>query len=394
MSDELTRPLGLSEPDNGAVSGRLTGLVAALSLVLAVGLGGAAAWFYYSPEQPSTELATAPGATISEQQPEQSAAPQQAARQPAEEPEQPADNEPGPNEGLVEIDPDGGIAPKVPVPVFRRQEAGLAHLPDPELIERVTVGAIPQRSSSGLRPMDAYSRPPATEGNFGVARVAIIVGGLGISQTSTKQAIDNLPPEVTLAYAPYGNSLGRWMQTARRKGHEILLQVPMEPFDFPRNNPGPHTLTGDAKAATNIANLHWAMSRITNYVGVVNFLGGSFLGDEAAMKPVFDEISRRGLLLIDDGSTRNSRSDIIASRAGLPFATAQVQIDALRERRAIAERLDELAAIAKRTGLAIGVASAFPDSVAAIAQFARNASQLGIEMTPVSAVVDDPERGD
>ncbi len=35
--------------------------------------------------------------------------------------------------------------------------------------------------------------------------------------------------------------------SARSGGHEILLEVPLEPFDYPENDPGPDTLlTGQA----------------------------------------------------------------------------------------------------------------------------------------------------
>ena len=67
--------------------------------------------------------------------------------------------------------------------------------------------------------------------------------GLAVSQTGTQEAIEKLPAEVTLAFAPQGNSIGRWMQAARRKGHEIFMQVPLEPFDYPNVNPGRNTLT-------------------------------------------------------------------------------------------------------------------------------------------------------
>ncbi|WP_412160064.1 divergent polysaccharide deacetylase family protein, partial [Pantoea sp. SIMBA_079] len=67
------------------------------------------------------------------------------------------------------------------------------------------------------------------------------MGGLGLSQTGSMEAIDKLPQEVTLGFAPQGNSLQRWMQAARQNGHELVLQLPMEPFDYPRVNPGRNT---------------------------------------------------------------------------------------------------------------------------------------------------------
>ena len=73
----------------------------------------------------------------------------------------------------------------------------------------------------------------------------------------------------------------------------------------------------------------------------------------------------------------------IAESSLLPFAQATVQIDALRTRSEIAAKLEELASIAKRNGRAIGVANAFPESIAMIAEFARKAQDVGIEITPV-----------
>ena len=387
MTDELTRPLGL---ETGATRKRsrpalLIGLTAAFFVAVTGG------WYVWQrlaatpeePKPPVTAEQTAPEAKPAEQ-PEKTTTERTATEQKPEQAEQPGQ--------LVAVKPDGSIEPKVPAPEIKRQELGLAHLPDPQLIEKGASGVIPKRGPDGRRPMDVYSRQPETEGNFGVARVVLIVGGLGISQTSSQDAIRRLPGAVTLAFAPSGNSLGRWMQAARKAGHELLLQLPMEPFDYPGNDPGPHTLLSDVTPAENMANMHWAMSRITNYVGVMNFLGGKLVTTPAALKPLFDDIAQRGLLFVDDGSVKNSMTEQTAKASVLPYTRAQIQIDAIRTRRDIAARLDELVKEARRTGVAIGVANAFPDSIDMIAKFAANANKLGIEITPVSAIVSDPER--
>lgn len=284
------------------------------------------------------------------------------------------------------------IQPPAKPKEIRRQEQALAHLPDPELSERGATGIIPKRSNDGLRAMDLYSRQADTEGNFGVARVVIVIGGLGISQSSTQTAVQKLPPSVTLAFAPYGNSLKRWMESSRKKGHELLLQLPMEPIDYPQNNPGPHTLKADADLQENIANLHWSMSRITNYVGVMNYLGNKLLAQPASLSPIFSEISERGLLFLEDGTVKNSLAQGVAVKELVPYARGNILLDNIRSRSAIADKLRKLAAEAKRTGLAIGVGNAFPDTIDLVAQFARQAKQNGIEITPVSAIVKDPQK--
>ncbi|HSO48427.1 MAG TPA: divergent polysaccharide deacetylase family protein [Rhizobiaceae bacterium] len=380
MNDELRKPLGL-KPQKP--SGRPK-LALAVLLVLVFATGGLLASGALFPKPPAV-TAQAPASPA---QPEAPApAPSATEAEPAEtdaaaDPDAPALSAPEAQGEITEVQPAEPV----------RQEKALAHLPDPELTERVADGLLPKRGSDGRRPMDVYSRPPATEGNFGVARVVLIVGGMGISQSGSSQALKQLPPSVTLAFAPYGNSLLRWMQDARRKGHELLLQVPMEPFGFPENTPGEHTLNTAADGAANVADLHWSMSRITNYVGIINFLGGKFVTDPLALKPVFEDVAARGLLFVDDGSVRNSVTRDVATQALLPHARATIQIDTVRTRADIARQLNLLAEEAKRTGIAIGVANAFPDSIELIAKFAAAASAKGIEITPVSAIVTDPER--
>lgn len=237
--------------------------------------------------------------------------------------------------------------------------------------------------------MDQYARP--SSGARGV-RIAIVVSGLGLSQTGTQRAIAELPEEITFAFAASGNSLQRWMQEARRGGHEILLQVPLEPFDYPANDPGPETLLTTKPAARNIENLHKAMGEITNYTGVMNYLGGRFLSDPAAMEPVMRDIGKRGLLFLDDGTSAQSKTAAIAKGTELPYAFADLQLDGQLDINAVLKKLDELERIARKNGQAIGVASAFDESVDAIAKWSEEAAMRGIEIVGVAALSNDPRK--
>ena len=76
-----------------------------------------------------------------------------------------------------------------------------------------------------------------------------------------------------------------WIDKARGGGHEVLMEVPMEPFDFPDSDPGPHTLRAGQDEDANIQRLTWALTRFTGYAGVTNLLGQRFLSDSAALSP-------------------------------------------------------------------------------------------------------------
>jgi polysaccharide deacetylase 2 family uncharacterized protein YibQ len=269
------------------------------------------------------------------------------------------------------------------------QTTRFSDLPDRSLIEQSEMGPLPIRSADGRRPMDAYARP--WSGTHG-ARIAIVIGGLGLSQTGTQYAIRKLPGPITLAFAPQGNSLGRWMRDARQTGHEIIMQVPLEPYDYPNVNPGRNTLTVEAPPEQNLRDLHWALSRITNYTGVMNYMGGRFVTDEEAMAPIMRDLSRRGLLYLDDGSSARSVATELALKDGIPFAVCDTTIDTIRDQGQILKKLDELEATARAKGFAIGTGSAFEVTVDTVASWMNEAVKRGIEIVPISAVVSDPER--
>ncbi len=389
MAGNLDRPLGKPNPSTKKRMGSVNFGILAGCLLLAVFLGFAARELFFSDKPDPNKQHATTEIVAKNTSPSESQNPINSIRK---RPDLPVDkNAPAIREltasDSVEV-PD--IVPrKRPDSLAKRQI--LAHLPDPELIEKTSVGQLPIKSEDGMRALDVYSRQPDTEGNFGVARIVIIVGGLGISQTSTNQAIDALPSGVTFAFAPYGNSLSRWMRAARKAGHEILMQIPMEPFGYPQVNAGEHSLLASVKENKNQQNLRWSLGRITNYVGVMNYLGGKMLTSPEVLTPIFEELSDRGLMFVDDGSTRNSITRSVSKTTGLPYTRAHLTIDSLRSRSAIAKKLKELEELAKRTGLAIGVATAFPETISQIAKYLKTAKKRGLEITPVSAIAYEPK---
>jgi Uncharacterized protein conserved in bacteria len=276
-------------------------------------------------------------------------------------------------------------------PAEAGQDLRVAHLPDRSLIEQSELGPLPVRAADGRRPFDVYARP--WSGARG-ARIAIVIGGLGISQTGTQEAIKRLPPEITLAFAPLGNSLARWMQEARHDGHEIIMQVPLEPVGYPSTNPGRYTLLTTARPDKNITNLRWVLGRTTNYTGVMNYMGGRFTADRKAMDLLFDELGRRGLLYFDDGTSARSVAEKVALAKGVPFVAGDAVIDQERERGAILKKLDELERIARAKGFAVGSGIALDATVEAVSIWAAEIRKRGIELVPISAVANDPERGE
>lgn len=293
---------------------------------------------------------------------------------------------------MARIEEGAQFEPVLPDPDSMQQSAALDGQrsltvePDQRITEDGRYGPLPRIGDDGARALDYYARPYDTQ-TVGMARIAIVVGGLGLSQTGTQEAINQLPKDVTLSFAPYGASLDRWKARARQEGHELLLQIPLEPYDFPDNDPGPHTLLVKLSPQANADRLHWLLSRITNYVGVSNFMGARFTANAGAVKPLLEELKQRGLMYFDDGSSPRSTVSAISNATQTAYAGADVVLDAVPARDEIDARLLKLEATARSKGFAIGSASALPISIERISEWAESLEARGLQLVPLSAAV-------
>ena len=271
----------------------------------------------------------------------------------------------------------------------------LATAPDPGLIERSRIGLLPRIGADGRRPAQVYARPadpPKATGGATRARVAILITGLGISAKGTDEAIHRLPEPVSLAFAPYGNDLQTWVDKARQNGHEVLLQLPMEPFDYPDNDPGPHTMLTKASAADNLQRLQWLLARVTGYFALTNYMGAKFTASSEALTPVLDEVAKRGLAYVDDGSSPRSVAPALAGSLGLPALQGDVVIDASQTRESIDTALLRLEAVALERGQALGVGTALPVTIDSVNEWTERLRSRGLELVPVSALTGQPPR--
>jgi polysaccharide deacetylase 2 family uncharacterized protein YibQ len=248
-------------------------------------------------------------------------------------------------------------------------------------------GPIPAVAQDGARAAELYARAvKPIPGKPNAPRIAIVVGGLGVSATATSEALSKLPGAVTFAFTPYGNNVDQLATRARGDGHELLLLVPMEPFDYPDNDPGPQTLLTTLDSGQNIDRLQWSMSRFQGYVGVANYMGGRFTASEQALSPVLKEVGKRGLIYLDDGSSQRSIAPQIATTSNLPFAKADVVLDTVPTAVDIDRALGRLERIARERGSAVGAAGALPVSIERIAKWAKGAEGRGVLLVPISDV--------
>ncbi len=286
------------------------------------------------------------------------------------------------------IDGSSGKRQEVVVPGSAEPKAGGI---DQRLLEASRHGQIPRVAPDGARPAEVYAQKSGAAQRPDAPRIALIVGGLGISASTTAEALSKLPGPVTLAFAPYGNDLESNVSRARARGHEVLMQIPMEPFDYPDNDPGPQTLLSSLSGEQNIDRLQWLMSRFQGYVGVMNFMGARFSASEQSIAPVLREIAKRGLIYVDDGASPRSLASQIAGANRTAFAKADIVVDAVPTTAEIDKALVRLETIARERGSAVAYASALPVTVERVARWSKTLAGRGVALVPVTAVALKPK---
>ncbi|QIF82966.1 divergent polysaccharide deacetylase family protein [Brevundimonas sp. 'scallop'] len=280
--------------------------------------------------------------------------------------------------------PDGGSVSGQGAPITAPVHAAspLAKAPIAGLSQPGSNGPLPMIAPDGRVPAQAYARPFRPNGK---PRVSLIVGGLGLNAVTTRAAIERLPPEVTLSFVPYADNLQGWIDQARAQGHEVMLEMPMEPTGYPDNDPGPYTLLADGGADDVTAKMDWLLSRATGYFGVTNYLGDRFAGSDTGMNAFLSVLRQRGVAFLDDGSFQR--------RPGAwARASADRVIDRTQSPAAIVAALNGLEAQAKLRGSALGAGFSYPVTVEAAARWTAGLEQRGLQLAPASSMSMRPGR--
>lgn len=286
----------------------------------------------------------------------------------------PSDEMPGKQE---EKPASASVADQLPAPKVKTPLNGALN---PSLSETVAgVGNLPKISESGLESWQYYGKNDS--GDKAKPAIAIIVTGLGLNHQTTGKAL-LLPEEVSLSFSPYAGQLQQQLTRARSYGHEVWLDLPLEPEDYPASDAGPLTLFKGMKEEEREQRLHTLLASAATYTGLVG-TSGEIFSDSAPMQAVAEEIKSRGLLLI-----LRSRRYARAETADHVFYVNRT-LDAMPEGNApTAEQLlVELEASAKESGYAVGALSDAPELYNQITQWVATLESKGLQLVPTTAIV-------
>jgi polysaccharide deacetylase 2 family uncharacterized protein YibQ len=183
---------------------------------------------------------------------------------------------------------------------------------------------LPRISAGGWMPWIAYSRRFDPEGP--AARIGLLMLNLGADETLMRRAIEELPPEASLAFLAGTPDLHRWLRLARERGHECYLMLPVEDPAGPAER-GIRPIEVSADPAENLRRLRTAMSRGEGCLGFV--VPGPVLVSQSDLisRPLMKEIAERGLSLIEINPAGVSAMYRLTVELGVGYARSSTVLD-------------------------------------------------------------------
>jgi len=215
-------------------------------------------------------------------------------------------------------------------------------------------------------------------------QIAIIIDDLGVVRDKTLAMINSRAP-LTLSFLPYAPDLPELTGLARRRGHELMVHLPMEPKGD--KDPGPHALLTSESDGKISQNLAFDLAQFSGYVGVNNHMGSAFTEDRQGLNILLNEMHKRGLLVLDSRTTSKSLLAAMATARHIPNMTRDIFLDNRQDVSYILGQLQKLEHMAIRRGNAIAIGHPYAETIQALSLWLPTLKQKGIAIVPLSHLV-------
>ena len=255
------------------------------------------------------------------------------------------------------------------------------------LHESTSYGMVPViRKSDGMTAFKAYSSEfaPAADAR---AMISLVMVDFGLSKKASDAALENLPEGVTLTLSPYAQDAQTWTTSARQRGHEVWLGLPLQSEDFGMNDSGAQTLLVSASLDQNKNRLLATLGKATGYAGVIDMNTPGFSSSSADLDRIYTSILDRGLALAQADPKDTVTGDFAITHKA-PFIQNDIWIDENASPKEVTKQLEKLKNLAADGHTAVGFFRPYPAVIAGIRKWQEELVEARIELAPLSASIE------
>jgi uncharacterized protein len=219
-------------------------------------------------------------------------------------------------------------------------------------------------------------------------RAAIIIDDLG-NDLRIARELGSLGAPLAFAVMPARPFSKEVAELGSLLGNEVLVHLPMEAESGDEFGAA-DVLRIDADRDAIVGTVDRQLAAIPHAIGVNNHMGSRFTADPERMRWVLERVQHAGLFFIDSRTTAHSVGCEVAASLALPCAQRSVFLDAVDDEAAVRAQLDTLLALARTRGDVIAIGHPRPATVAALRATLADFAAAGIDIVPVSALVNAP----
>lgn len=191
-----------------------------------------------------------------------------------------------------------------------------------------------------------------------IARIFLVVDGFAHEATdSLARVFMKLGVPFTGAVLPEFSDTRDWANLIAQSGNEVLVQLPMEPLNYPQRDPGPGALLVDMTSGQIQRLVKKHLGAVPHAQGATSWMGAMALGDRGVLDAVMTELRRADAYYLDARTISGSLAAERAAEAGVPCLRIDQRLEAPGKRdaqvKAMGRQLDAVVDLARRRGYAI-----------------------------------------
>jgi len=236
-------------------------------------------------------------------------------------------------------------------------------------------------------PTDILLLVPAPKVHRRTGKIAIIVDDFGYQKEELVRGFSELPKEVAFSVLPFQKRTRQIAEELYESGHEVLLHLPMEPYNLGKADPGKGAIYVHMSDEEIRRRVREALKQVPGAVGVNNHMGSRATESRRVMRAVLKVLKRKGLFFVDSRTSSHSVGYKVALELGVRAAERAKFLDVVDDRKAITRALWELADTAAEKGVAVGIGHARPHTLEVLKRELPKLERKGFSLVSVSEVV-------
>lgn len=209
--------------------------------------------------------------------------------------------------------------------------------------------------------------------------IAIVIDGIGLLNPNAKL---ELPSQVTLgmpSYVPYKE----YANNPLVMKHSILLNIPLEPINYPEDDPDPEALLIENGDQENLARLSSILGRAGDYHAVYSSHDDKYTNSHKEARDLLQSLKNKKIIYLSGLTDKNALIYQIANKMNFSILDNDIILDSTISREEIAAKLLALEHLAQDSGSAVAIGGSYPLTIELLNEWIPSLANKGIKIVPI-----------